>query len=447
MLKTISRMKRIPVIPLFLLLALLCGCTSQSTPGKNNEEPVPTAPDAEENNETVELRMAWWGSQDRHDRTLKVIQLFQEKYPNIKITPEFSGWNGYWDKLATQAAGKNLPDIIQMDMQYLFEYSTRGLLEDLTPYAEQKILNLDDVKEQYLSGGNVAGKLYAINIGTNAVALAIDSAMFQQAGVEIPQPGYTWDDYVTMATELKQRLGDAFYVQGLTGPHEFRAYLRGHGQHLFNEDGTGLGYDDGLLIDFFTIWDTLLKDGVMPPPEVTAGVSNLEDELIVHKMAPNHVTSSNVIVALTKAAGRPLQLVVPPIVPDGEKSSYLKPGMLLSVTRDAKHKEASARFIDFFTNSLEANEILAGERGVPIAGKVREHLYQTLDETAKQMFDYLDMLVPYAGKVPIDPPGTGAVMQEFNNVYEALSYGELTPEKAAAEFRNRAERVLAKNKG
>ena len=40
----------------------------------------------------AELRVAWWGSQDRHNRTIKAIELFQKKYPNIKVTYEFAGW-------------------------------------------------------------------------------------------------------------------------------------------------------------------------------------------------------------------------------------------------------------------------------------------------------------------------------------------------------------------
>ena len=31
----------------------------------------------------VELRVAWWGSQDRHNRTIKASELFQKKHPNI----------------------------------------------------------------------------------------------------------------------------------------------------------------------------------------------------------------------------------------------------------------------------------------------------------------------------------------------------------------------------
>ena len=54
--------------------------------------------------------------------------------PASTIDPETYAWNDYWPKLATQAAGQNLPDVIQMDYRYIFEYARRGQLADLTPF-------------------------------------------------------------------------------------------------------------------------------------------------------------------------------------------------------------------------------------------------------------------------------------------------------------------------
>ena len=65
--------------------------------------------------EPVELRIAWWGSQDRHDRTIAAIELYEEENPNVTIVYEFSGWDDHWTKMSTQAAGNNLPDIMQQD--------------------------------------------------------------------------------------------------------------------------------------------------------------------------------------------------------------------------------------------------------------------------------------------------------------------------------------------
>src|SRR6266545_6494876 len=49
----------------------------------------------------IQMRMAWWGSKDRHDRTIKVIDLSQKENPNVKITYEFSAFDDYWTKLTT----------------------------------------------------------------------------------------------------------------------------------------------------------------------------------------------------------------------------------------------------------------------------------------------------------------------------------------------------------
>lgn len=441
--RSLTKMSKLVVI--ILIAGLLAACASNSSNSgadqtAGNQKNGETKTDA-----AIELRMSWWGSQNRHDRTLQVIDLFQQQHPNIKIIPEFSGWDGYMDKLATQAAGRNLPDIIQMGIEHIGEYVARDLIADLQPYVQSGVLNLSDVDEVYLSGGRVGEGLYAVNIGTNALAMAVDPSMFAQAGVPLPQPGYTWDDFMDVARSLKQQLGSDIYVRPLSeidGIHAFRHYLRNHGYALYANDG-GLGYDDDkLLADFFRMWDTLYKEGVLAPPELTSTEQGLENSLIVNGQSPNHMIWTNQIVALTQAAGRPLEMVLLPGIEGGQHGHYLKPGQFLAATTHSKHPEAVAAFIDFFTNSLEANDILAGERGVPIATNVREHLYTSLDDTNKLMFDYLDTVAQYAGDVPYDPPGSGSLLQAFDRIFDGIRYGQHTPEQAAELFRNEANSVL-----
>jgi multiple sugar transport system substrate-binding protein len=72
------------------------------------------------------LRLLWWGSQPRAERTNKVSQLYQAKNAGTSITGEFLGWGDYWPRLATQVAGRNAPDVIQMDYRYIVEYARRG---------------------------------------------------------------------------------------------------------------------------------------------------------------------------------------------------------------------------------------------------------------------------------------------------------------------------------
>jgi multiple sugar transport system substrate-binding protein len=81
------------------------------------------------------MRMAWWGSTIRHQRTKEAIRLFEKKNPNVKIEPEPTGdFVEYWNKIATQASGGNAPDVIQTDYRYLTEYAGRGVLMELDEY-------------------------------------------------------------------------------------------------------------------------------------------------------------------------------------------------------------------------------------------------------------------------------------------------------------------------
>ena len=81
--------------------------------------------------------MFWWGSKERAERTDKVNQLYSQKNPGVTIDGETLGWTDYWPRLATQTAGRNAPDVIQMDYRYIFEYARRGALLPLDNYVRQ----------------------------------------------------------------------------------------------------------------------------------------------------------------------------------------------------------------------------------------------------------------------------------------------------------------------
>src|SRR3712207_1775985 len=63
----------------------------------------------------VELRFSWWGNADRAKLMQQSIDLFTAANPNIKVTPSFQEFEAYWQKMATETAGGNAPDVLQMD--------------------------------------------------------------------------------------------------------------------------------------------------------------------------------------------------------------------------------------------------------------------------------------------------------------------------------------------
>ncbi|MNB80104.1 putative ABC transporter substrate-binding protein YesO [compost metagenome] len=99
-----------------------CGGNNGNGNGATNKaestsEPAstPAAATAAPSSEPVKLRIMWWGSQPRHEATLAALDLYTKNNPNVTFEPEYSGMDGYLDKLSTRAAAKNAPDIVQLD--------------------------------------------------------------------------------------------------------------------------------------------------------------------------------------------------------------------------------------------------------------------------------------------------------------------------------------------
>src|SRR6266516_4554453 len=204
------------VLTLVLLVLSACGAPSAPAPAeKSAAPPAPAAPAAAPaapaapaaGQQPVQLRFAWWGSQDRHNRTIKAIELFQQKYPWITITYEFAVFQDYLTKMSTQATGGNLPDLMQQDYAWLTQWSGTNLLVPLDDFVNDGSINLKDVPKTSVDGGRLNGKLYALNLGNNSQTMVLDVAAFEKAGVALPATTWTWTDFEQTASALHAKLG------------------------------------------------------------------------------------------------------------------------------------------------------------------------------------------------------------------------------------------------
>jgi multiple sugar transport system substrate-binding protein len=405
----------------------------------------------------VELRVAWWGSQDRHNRTIKAIELFQKKYPNVKVTYEFAGWGDYWTKMTTQAAGRNLPDVMQQDYAYITEWSSRGLLAPLDDYVKAGTIDTRDVADAAIRGGVVNGKLVGVNLGSNSQCWLLDVDAFKKAGVELPPLNWTWADFEKTAQALHSKLGIWGMGTQAADNQIWGALYLSAGQWRYTADGTKIGYEsDKPLVDHFNMLLRLQKAGALIPRADEMASHNQETSVeltpLVSKKAAMAYFWSNQVVAVWKAAGgdeRNLVLHPLPRVSGGKSANFMKPSQFFSVTSQAKHPKEAAMFIDFVTNSVEANEVLLAERGVPISSKVQKALVPKLGRSQAEMFAYLDRISKDVQPIPPpDPPGHTDIVKNVYNpqVLDPVLYGRLEPEKGAALLRQEANAILAKAK-
>jgi multiple sugar transport system substrate-binding protein len=406
-----------------------------------------------EEQEPVELRMAWWGSQDRTTRTIGVIKLFEQLHPHIKIVYEFSGWNDHWTKLATQAAGGNLPDIMQHDYARLQEWVENDLLMPLDQYAEAGILDFSNIADATLDGGRIDGQLYGVNLGTNSLAWVVDVDAFEKAGVDLPPNDWTWADFERICLEVHDKLGIRCSSAPLAHDHIWKSIYLSRGEWVYSDDGKALGYtDDQPMIDHLNMLLRLQEAGAIETQEeydAAGGQQRTveEDPLVTGDTAMMFLWS-NQIVAMQQAAGpdRNFKMVPIPRVEGGQSANYVKPSMFFSITAHSKHPEEAAMFIDFFNNSEAANEILLAERGVPVSSAVQASLRPLLEKSQLEMFDFMALIE--SDNSPIPPPDPVGHADVRNNVYypefiDPVLYGVISPEEGAATFREMANEILA----
>ena len=400
---------------------------------------------AVESKESI-MRLAWWGNPTRDERTYKAVEMFQAKYPDIKIDTETTGWGGYWDRLNTQAAAGSLPDLMQHDYAYMLQWVTRNQLKDLTPYVQKGVIDLSKVNESFLSGGRVDGKLYGISLGTNAVCLTYDPAILARAGIAEPNSAtWTWEDFERIALEVYRRTGVQTIPFFTTDPKVgFDNMIRQTGAATFGKT-TGLGFTDpAVLREFFAIQLRLLDAGALIRPEVAfVSVSPEESDFAKGRSWVEFIWS-NQFVSTQAAANRPLKLALLPNIKNATaKGTFLKPSMFFSIPASAENPDAAAKFLNYFLNDLAVNDYLMGERGVPIPDDVRANMAGKVDPVNKQIFEYISLASTNSGPIdPPDPPAAGEFLKMFRDVTQEILHKRVSLNDGVSRIMTRGAQIL-----
>ncbi|WP_020577911.1 ABC transporter substrate-binding protein [Actinopolymorpha alba] len=400
------------------VLLTACADTTGSTSGEDG---------------TITLTMTWWGNDTRLKNTRAIIDAFEQAHPDITIEPTYSDYSGYWDKLATQTAADDTPDIMQMDEIYLSTYAQQGVLLDLSALKDQ--FDLSGYPQSAIDSGSVDGTLYALASGAASYAFVANPGLFQKAGVEVPDDTtWTWDDFLALTKQLSEKGGGDYYGFASSFGYDegsLRLWLREQGETLFDADGKVAASEDAVA-SFFDYLTQLVKNGSTPPASTLQegqGVGLSETFLATNRVAVGSFWNSQ-LSALSDASGSPLQLLM---LPESRGSDYLKPSSFWVGSGRTDHPEAVAQFIDFMVNSDEAADIQLTERGIPLNEDVRAHIAPKLSEVDRAAVEYMDGL-ELGDAEPVTPPNGSQLVPILSRYAEQVVFGKLSPDEAAAGF-------------
>lgn len=401
---------------------------------------VPSAVFASEGEEKVTLSFCWWGNQTRNDVTKKAVDLYMEKNPNVEIKVEFADWTGYWDKLSTMAAGGSLPDIMQHDAAYMNSYQSSGQLADLTEFIDAGIIDTSKINESVIESSTIDGKCYGISSGVTALMMDYDKAIVEEAGVTIPDQ-MTFDEFYDISAEIYEKTGAMTYYDG--GMNTLRYVARANGSGVYKDLNAG---DSTAIQKHFELVDKFARAEFAITPELLAEKNPyvVETKPINDGTTWNDFSYCNQYISISNTAGRDLGITMYPAMEDAKaQAMYLQPAAFLSVAETSEHKEEAAKFIDWFVNSVECNEILMAERGIPVNSEVSEAIKPKADAVFQTVFDYVAKVNEIADSVdPLDPEGAAEVSALLDTTVENLRYGDITAEEATESFMTEAKTKL-----
>ena len=436
--------KRMTGILLAGLMAALTGCMpsaeptqAQTTAQAENavkDDDAAQAEGAAENTETageVTIRMNWWGGDSRHEATLNGIEAFEAANPGIHVEPEYEAYSGHQEKIALAINSGVAADVLQMNMNWIFDYSPNGdVFLDLNTVSD--VLDLTAYEQSDLDFYTINGSLQAVPISKTGRVFFWNKTTFDKIGAEIPS---TLDELIAVGNQF------AAYEDGTYYPLVILENEKVYLMMYYLECKYGKPYAENMelqytreeLIDGFEFMKMLEDNHVLPSSEKMAGdgadLIDTNQNWIDGHYGGIYMWDSNL--QKHQEALEDGECVIGPMIEMGDyHGGILKISQCLAVPATTEHPKEAAMLIEFLFGSEEGAKLLGDTRGVPC------------NEKALAALDLSDSLAAEANQHVMEWGGYMMALVFSNNALSAddgafllalqsQSYGEMTAEQCA----------------
>lgn len=389
------------------------------------------------------VRFSWWGNQQINERTRDMIELFRKAHADVTVDGEYTDIGGYFEKLATQTAGRNAPDLFEMNYPSLAQYASNGTTLDLGPFTGKQ-LKLDGYDDAAAETGKIDGKLVAVPFGITAQGVYCDADAFKRAGLQVPD-AWTWDEHAEQAKAISEASEDGFYGTGDHGGFDqfLQLYLRSHGVEMYTAEGK-LGFAKDDLADWLDYWDRMRKSGAAVPGQFTAeGGPALDDAPLIRGKAAMRMGGANGFASASQLTKNKLALAGVPTADDGSTGQFPRPSSSLCVYGGAGAEETAVTLMNFLLNDVEARKVLGVARSVPASAPVRDALLAAAKPVDKRVIEFTTAATKGATTPPPPPPGAGEITTLLERANQDVALKQASVSKAVDEFMSEAERAIS----
>ena len=357
----------------------LVGCMpTQTAPADTKQEETSTAAAADlkvNTTDPITLRMNWWGGDSHHKATIEAIRAFEAKYPNIKVEAEYESFTGHEEKVALALKSGSAADVIQLNMDWVFNYSPDGeMFIDLNTLSN--VIDLTAYEPSDLDFFTINGKLQAIPVSNTGRVFFWNQTMFDRVGAKIPttldelyaagEKFASYEDgsyYPLIVKELDRTLLMVYYLQCKYG----KPWV----------ENNELQYTQEEISEGMEFLNTLENKHVIPTLEILAGdgseLIDTNQRWIDGHYAGIYMWDCNLLKHKNAAAG--FDFVVGDFINMGDYHGGMsKAAMVFAIPKTSEHPAEAAALIQFLLGEKEGIKIMSDIRGIPLNKKAREVL-------------------------------------------------------------------------
>ncbi|KMW60564.1 ABC transporter, substrate binding protein [Candidatus Rhodobacter oscarellae] len=299
-----------------------------------------------------------------------LVERYMAENPGVTITVNQVGYNVIREQLPIQLEAGTGPDLA-------FVTNLGGLnpyYVDLTPHVDADAweANYGSVLSWYRAGK--PGGIYAYHTEMTVTGPYVNLTMFEEAEVELPGPGATWEDWAE-ATQAVMDATDSYagMVMDRSG-HRMAGPAMSYGAAYFSDDGKII-VDDGYK-EFAQLMLDWHKSGLMPPdiwPAVSGSKYANGNEMFFNQEVPFYMSGSWNTRNVQNNVGDSFDWTVVP-VPCGPAGCGIMPGgagLVAFKSGDSEKEDAAAKFVAWMGADDQAREWYTRTYAIPAHAKLQ----------------------------------------------------------------------------
>ena len=289
---------------------------------------------------------------EKRDAFEKIIANFEAANPDIDVEYREAPWgNDMETKLNTGFASGTAPDVINFSLASIGQRVPMGQYAELDSFVEGWE-GLQDYQANALNTGRVGDKLYGIAYNADPHVFAINTELFEKAGLDPNNPPKTWDELKAAHEKLVVRDENGNVIQtglglptsGTSLQHWMQIFCMQNGvKNLVDEANDEILFNTPEAVEALEYLDSIRKLGII------AWDSNKTDT-DPFRMGTAAITKCSISEFKTMNTGD-LAGKIRLISPFENKQPATFSGMhFLFMSSQSKNKEAAWKLIEFMAN-------------------------------------------------------------------------------------------------